>query len=118
MSIAGCSDVWIGHFSLKYPSLLSFDRASRNDKTVKHNLKKLFGVRATPLRHGDAGAIGQSGSVSAPQCVQEGVRVLAAEQGSGAIHLFGALSVVFGRDRLLFLFNSALRSMLREASPG
>ncbi len=35
-------------FSLKYPSLLSFDRASRNDKTVKHNLKKLFGVRATP----------------------------------------------------------------------
>ena len=44
MGIAGCSDVWIGHFSQKYPSLLTFDRASCNDTTDKHNLRKLFGI--------------------------------------------------------------------------
>ncbi len=41
MGIAGCFDVWIGHFSLKYPSLLSFDRASHNDTTMRERLDKV-----------------------------------------------------------------------------
>ncbi|MCY4264452.1 MAG: hypothetical protein OXE78_06315 [Gammaproteobacteria bacterium] len=41
MGIAACFDVWIGHFSLKYPSLLSFDRASRNDMMMRERLDKV-----------------------------------------------------------------------------
>ncbi|MCY4303471.1 MAG: hypothetical protein OXC62_01590 [Aestuariivita sp.] len=41
MGIAACFDVWIGHFSLKYPSLLSFDRASRNDIMMRERLDKV-----------------------------------------------------------------------------
>ncbi len=35
----------IAMFSLKFPSLLQFDRATRDDDTTKHNLKTVFGVK-------------------------------------------------------------------------
>jgi len=34
-------------FGLKYPSLLQFDKA-RNEKTIKTNLKELYGVEQAP----------------------------------------------------------------------
>jgi len=34
-------------FGLKYPSLLQFDKA-KNEKTVRHNLKNLYGVERAP----------------------------------------------------------------------
>jgi len=34
-------------FGLKYPSLLQFDKA-RNEKTIKANLNKLYGVKQAP----------------------------------------------------------------------
>ena len=35
-------------FSLKYPSLLQFDRAARSDEAVRANLKSLFGIGRAP----------------------------------------------------------------------
>ena len=35
-------------FSLKYPSLLQFDRAARSDEAVRANLKSLFGIERAP----------------------------------------------------------------------
>lgn len=35
-------------FSLKYPSLLQFDRAARLDEVVRHNLRTLYGVNEVP----------------------------------------------------------------------
>jgi hypothetical protein len=35
-------------FSLKSPSLLQFDKDSRTNETIKHNLKALFGVPSAP----------------------------------------------------------------------
>ena len=35
-------------FSLKYPSLLQFDQAARDDEVIRHNLHTLYGVRQAP----------------------------------------------------------------------
>ena len=48
MGIIGLSDVRSGHSSLEYSSLLAFERNARDDKAVRYNLEKLFGLRGTP----------------------------------------------------------------------
>ena len=44
MGFIGLFDVRSGHFSLKYSSLLAFERNARDDKALRYNLKKLFGL--------------------------------------------------------------------------
>ena len=38
-------------FSLKYPSLLQFDPDARTDDVIRHNLKSLYHVAQSSLRH-------------------------------------------------------------------
>lgn len=48
ISLADCLMSGLAVFSLKYPSLLQFDRHCHDEPRVRHNLKSLFGVTQAP----------------------------------------------------------------------
>lgn len=47
MTLTDCLMSALAMFSLKFPSLLKFDE-NRHEKTIKHNLRTLYGVEQTP----------------------------------------------------------------------
>lgn len=48
MAIADCLKAGLAIFGLKYPSLLQFDQAAKDDEAVKHNLQTLYGLEQVP----------------------------------------------------------------------
>ncbi len=48
ISFADCLMSGFAMFSLKYPSLLQFDKSHRVDPQVKHNLETLYGIEEVP----------------------------------------------------------------------
>lgn len=47
ISLVDCLMSGLAIFSLKFPSLLQFDKA-KEEETIKHNLKSLYGVKKAP----------------------------------------------------------------------
>ena len=46
--LADCLMSGLALFSLKFPSLLQFDKAITDEKTIKHNLQSLYGIKDAP----------------------------------------------------------------------
>lgn len=107
-------------FSLKYSSLLQFDRAARNEEiSVHRNLRNLFGVNGVP----SDSALRKRLDELDPRNLRSAFKKLffsgATGKSFGGLQVSGWTSFAFGRRYGIFFFKDGeLSTLLREASSG